>query len=133
MDREIAARALAGVGDCCFKKGDRENAIDYWELAVEKSPTSEIVAAGLAEVLFSVGKDREAEAYYLKAIHIAPTSPDIRLKLAFLYLHLDEFDKARVELYKIIRLQPGSEAAAQARKYLNEIADRRKAGTPLSS
>ena len=124
LDCEITARALAGIGDCCFRKGDRENAIDYWKLAVEKSPTSEIVAAGLAETLFSVGKDREAETYYLKAIHIAPTSLDIRLKLAFVYLHLEEFDKARVELTKIIELQPGSEAAAQARKYLNEIAHR---------
>jgi tetratricopeptide (TPR) repeat protein len=126
LDREITARALAGLGDCAFKKGDRETAISAWKAAVEKSPSSENVAANLAEVLFSAGRDDEAVSCFQKAIEIAPTRQDIRLGLVNVLLHRGEMDKARGELNKIIELGPKTPSAAQARKILVEISDKKK-------
>jgi tetratricopeptide (TPR) repeat protein len=126
LDKEITARAMTGVGECFFEKGDRERAIQYWKLAVEKSPTSEIVAANLGAVLFSIGKVDEAIRYYLTAIEIAPRRGDIRLKLAFVYLNKGDYDKARASLSEVIELQPGSALAAQAKKLIDEIAEKKK-------
>jgi len=125
-DREITARALAGLGDCAFKKGDRETAIGAWKAAVEKSPTSENVAANLAEVLFSAGKDDEAVSYFLKALEIASDRQDIRLGLVNVLLHRGEMEKARGELNTIIKLGPKTPSADQARKILVEISDKKK-------
>ncbi|MCX6574560.1 MAG: tetratricopeptide repeat protein [Candidatus Aminicenantes bacterium] len=125
-DREIEARALAGIGDCAFKKGDRETAIGAWKAAVEKSPTSENVAANLAEVLFSAGEDDEAVSYFRKALEIAPARQDIRLGLVNVLLHRGEMEKARGELNTIIKLGPRTPSADQARKILVEISDKKK-------
>jgi tetratricopeptide (TPR) repeat protein len=128
LDKEITARALAGMADSLYKRGDRQIAIEYWKQAIERSPTSETVAANLANVLFSLGRDDEAISYYQKAVEIDPGRQDTRLGLAYVYLHRDEFDKARAELAKIIALQPASATAAEARKLLDEIAGKRKRG-----
>ena len=120
-DREITARAMTGLGECAFRKGDRENAVKYWKLAVGTSPTSEVVAANLAQLLFSLGTSDEAVVYYLKALEIAPSRTDLRIKLAYVYLHQGDFDKARGELTKVIEVVPGSALAAQAQKLLDEI------------
>lgn len=126
LDRQITARALAGLGDCAFKKGDRETAISAWQAAVEKSPTSENVAANLADVLFSAGRDDEAVSYFSKAIEIAPARQDIRLGLVNVLLHRGEMEKARGELNTIIKLGPRTPSADQARKILVEISDKKK-------
>lgn len=124
-DKEITSRALTGLGECAFKKGDGEGAAKHWKLAIDTSPTSEVVAANLAQLLFSLGKSDEAAVYYLKALEIAPSRTDLRLKLAYVYLHQGEFDKARAELARIIELLPGSALAAEARKLLDEIAKKK--------
>jgi tetratricopeptide (TPR) repeat protein len=126
LDKEITARALAGLGDCLFKKGDPRTAIGYWKQSVDVSPTNGSVAANLAEALFSVGEDEEALAYYSKAVEIEPARQDIRLGLVYVYLHQGEFDKARTELSRIIELNPGSTAAVEARKLLNELAKKKQ-------
>lgn len=127
LDKEITARALAGLGDCLFKKGDPKTAIGYWKQSVDVSPTNGSVAANLAEVLFSIGQDGEAVVYYLKAVEIEPARPDIRLGLVYVYLHQGEFEKARAELTRIIELgPPGSTTAAEARKLLDELAKKKQ-------
>jgi len=130
-DKEITARALTGLGECAFRKGDGEGAAKHWKLAIETSPSSEVVAANLAQLLFSLGKGDEAAVYYLKALEIAPARTDLRLKLAYVYLHLNDFDKARAELAKIIETLPGSALAAQARKLLDEL-EKKKWARPLT-
>jgi len=120
-DKEITSRALAGLGECAFKKGDGEGAAKHWKLAVETSPSSDVVAANLAQLLFSLGRSDEAAVYYLKALEIAPARTDLRLKLVYVYLHLNDFDKARAELAGVIEAAPGTQLAAQAKKLLEEI------------
>lgn len=125
LDREVSALALAGLGDCEFKKGHREAAVEHWKRAIETSPTSESVAANLGEVLFSLGRDDEAAVYFSKAIEIAPTRQDIRLELVNVYLHQEKFGQARTELDRIIKLDPLSPTAARARQILDEISIKR--------
>jgi len=121
LDRELTALALAGLGDCEFKKGLREAAIEHWKRAIETSPTNESVAANLAEVLFSLERDDEAAVYFRKAIEIAPTRQDIRFGLVNVYLHQGKFDQARTELARIIKLDPLSPSATRARQMLGDL------------
>lgn len=129
LDREVAALALAGLGDCEFKKGHREAAVEHWKKAIETSPSNESAAANLGEVLFSLGRDDEAVSYFRKAIEIAPTRQDIRFGLVNVYLHQGKFDQARTELNRIIKLDPLSPSATRAREILGDLLTRRSPAT----
>jgi Flp pilus assembly protein TadD len=124
-DKELLALALTGLGESYFKQGDRGNAVKYWRLAVEKSDLSEIPAANLGEILFSEGKSDEAIKYYLIATKIAPENADLHYKLGLIYINSDEYRKARSQFSEVIKLQPRSELARQARAIIEDL-DKRK-------
>lgn len=124
-DKELLALALTGLGEVYFKEGDRENAVKYWKLAVEKTDLSEIPAANLGEIFFSEGKPEEAVKYYLIATKIAPNQAGLHYKLGLIYLNSGDYDKARVLFSKVIDLQPRSELGRQARKILEDLARRK--------
>jgi TolA-binding protein len=124
-DQELLAQALTGLGESYFKAGDRNNAVKYWTLAVNKSELSEIPAANLGEIFFSEAKPDEAIKYYLIATKIAPGQADLHYKLGLVYLNIGDDDKARSRFSNVIKLQPNSELAGQARKMIGEIAKRK--------
>jgi TolA-binding protein len=127
LSKEITARALTGIGESYFKMGDRQAAVKYWKMAIETSPSSEVVAANLGEVLFSEGKPDEAIRYYEIAVKIAPKRADFRYKLGLIYLNNGDYEKARACFSRVIEIQPGSELAREARKILRELGQKKMA------
>lgn len=124
-DKELLGQAFTGLGEVYYKQGDRENAVKYWRLAVEKSDLCEIPAANLGEILFLEGKPAEAIKYYLIATKIAPEQAGLHYKLGLIYLNSGDYDKARARFSKVMDLQPRSELARQARKIIEDIGKRK--------
>ncbi len=124
-DRELCARACSGLAESYLKLGDREQAIEYWKLAVQKSDSSEIPAANLGEILFAEGKSREALEYFLVAAKIGPEQAALHYKLGLIYLNLSDYANARARFAKVIELEPRTGLGRAAKKMIADLAKQR--------
>jgi Flp pilus assembly protein TadD len=124
-DRELCARACSGLAESYLKLGDREQAIEYWKLAVQKSDSSEIPAANLGEILFAAGRSKEALEYYLVAAKIAPEQAALHYKLGLIYANLSDYANARARFAKVVELEPRTGLGRAAKKMIADLAKQR--------
>jgi len=121
LDKEITARALAGLGECYSKKRDLENARKYFKQSIEKSPESEVTAYNLGEVCFSLRETEDAIRYYALAAQISPYWSDPYYKLGYAYLNKADYEKAKETFQKFLTIEPQGARAAKAKKTLEDI------------
>lgn len=124
-DKELWARACAGLAESCFKRGDRDRALEYWQKAAKNSDWSEIPARNAAEVLFAGGQAAEALEYYLIAARIAPQQAEIHYKLGLVYLRLGDRPSAETSFAEVVKLEPRTALGRQAKMRLADLAKRR--------
>ncbi len=69
------------LGNVLYSRGDLDEAITQYRLAVGMSPTSAMAQISLGDALMSQGKLDEAAAHYRQALRINPDSSTAREKL----------------------------------------------------
>jgi tetratricopeptide (TPR) repeat protein len=121
QDADLAAQALAGLGEAAVKRNDIETGMTYFRQALGISPTSEIAAFNVAEILFANQKTDEAIQYYLMAIQIKKDWPKPYNKLGMAYLNKGDYAKALEYLHQFVAMDPQSQAAAEARNIIAAI------------
>jgi Tfp pilus assembly protein PilF len=121
MGREMAAKALAGIGNSHLKQGRLEEAQGFFEKSIETSPKDEILAYNVGEIYFSNQALDQAVRYFDLAAQIKPTWPDPFLKLGYVYLNKADNAKAAENFEKFLALEPEGERAALAKNILGLI------------
>jgi tetratricopeptide (TPR) repeat protein len=126
IHKDILARAFAGIAECYYDDGDKENALKYLQLSVQTSQSSDLVAATLGDLLFMMGRTEEAIKSYLIAIQIAPNRGLLQYRLGLVYLNKGDYEHAKACFIKVLDLEPGSELATQAQIILNDLSKRKE-------
>jgi len=121
MGRDMAAKALAGIGNSHLKQGRLEEAQGFFEKSIESSPKDEILAYNVGEIYFSNQALDQAVRYFELAAQIKPTWPDPFLKLGYVYLNKADNAKAAENFEKFLALEPEGERAALAKNILGLI------------
>lgn len=121
---EMAAKALAGLGECYLKNGDFETAQDYFRQSIDSYPENEIIAYNVGEIYFSNQRVDEAIHYFKISSEIKADWPLPYLKLGYAFLNKGEYDKAILYLKKFLELDPQSPESLTIRntiEYLEKI------------
>ncbi len=121
-----------------------QNAVTFWESAVNSSPRSAIAQYNLGWVYGAKGRDRDAEARYLRAIELDPRQRYVHNSLGCIYEYRGMIDRAEAEYIKEIEIAPYYEQAylnlanlymrqgreEKARELLKIIKKRRESSAP---
>ncbi|HSA95501.1 MAG TPA: tetratricopeptide repeat protein [Acidobacteriota bacterium] len=121
MGKDMAAKSLAGIGNCYLKQGKLEEAQGYFQKSVDTSPKDEVLAYNVGEIFFSNQGLDQAIRYFELAAQIKPTWPDPYLKLGYVYLNKADNAKAAENFEKFLALEPEGERAALAKNILSFI------------
>jgi tetratricopeptide (TPR) repeat protein len=121
MGRDMAAKALAGIGNSHLKQGRLQEAQGFFEKSIETSPKDEILAYNVGEIYFSNQALDPAIRYFELAAQIKPSWPDPFLKLGYVYLNKADNAKAAESFEKFLALEPEGERAALAKNILGFI------------
>lgn len=120
---EIAAKAMAGIGEVYLLKEDYENAQKYIKKVLDIYPTDEHLTYNMGEIYFSNNKIDDAIHYYELSKQINPEWGKPYLKLGYAYLNKGNFEKAKENLRKFIEVDPDSpdvQTAQNILKYLEK-------------
>jgi tetratricopeptide (TPR) repeat protein len=117
----LTARALARIGECHMKAGDKRAAARYWRESVTLSPLDAEVPFNLAELLFAEGNSDEAARFYRVAAELSPGWNEPPWKLGLVHIGQKKYDLARASFRKVFELDPYSQLAAQARDMIKEL------------
>lgn len=120
---EIAAKAMAGMGEVCLLKGDFENAQKYIKKVLDIFPADEHLTFNMGEIYFSNNKIDDAIHYYELSKQINPEWGKPYLKLGYVYLNKGNFEKAKENLRIFIEVDPDSpdvQTAQNILKYLEK-------------
>ena len=83
---------------------DFDTAIKYFDIAIERAPTSPEVYYSIAAVLFENDAYELAQKYIKRGLKEIPNTPEMHVFLAQSYIDGFQFDKARKELNRALRL-----------------------------
>jgi tetratricopeptide (TPR) repeat protein len=121
LGKEMAAKSLAGIGNCYLKQNKLKEAQDFFKQSIENSPKDEVLAYNVGEIFFSNQGLDEALKYFDLAAQIRPEWPDPYLKLGYVYLNKADNPKAIENFDKFLKLEPEGKRAALVRDILNVI------------
>lgn len=121
LGKEMAAKALAGIGECYLLQKDMENAQKYFEQSIETYPENELIAYNVGEIFFSNQKLEEALVYFILASEIKPDWSDSYYKLGLVYLNTSDYTKAAEIFEKFLTLEPDTERAVSVKNILEQI------------
>ena len=120
-EADLAAQALAGLGEAAVRRGDIDSGMTYFRQALEVAPADAKVAYNVAEIFFANQKIDEAIQYYLAALQIRTDWPKPYNKLGLAYLNKGDYPKALEYLRKFVAMEPESPAAAEAKNLIAAI------------
>ncbi|HVP91913.1 MAG TPA: tetratricopeptide repeat protein [Terriglobales bacterium] len=121
LGKEIAGKALAGIGDIYLKQNKLAEAQEYFRKSIERSPKDEILAYDVGEIYFSNQNLDEAQKYFELATQIKPDWPDPYLKIGYVYLNKGDNVNAARMFEKFLTLEPEGERAALVQNILKTI------------
>lgn len=121
LGKDMAAKSLAGIGNCYLKQGKLEEAQGFFQKSIESSPKDEILAYNVGEIFFSNQALDQAVRYFELAAQIKPSWSDPFLKLGYVYLNKADNAKAAENFEKFLALEPEGERAALAKNILGFI------------
>ena len=121
LGKEVAGKALAGIGDIYLKQNKLAEAQEYFRKSIEHSPKDEILAYNVGEIYFSNQNLDEARKYFELATQIKPEWPDPYLKMGYVYLNKADNASAAKMFEKFLTLEPEGERAALVKNILNAI------------
>ena len=119
--KEMAAKALAGIGECYLMQQDIENAQKYFEQSIETFPENELIAYNVGEIFFSNQKLDEALRYFTLASQIKADWSDSYYKLGLVYLNKADYPSAVQNFEKFLTLETDTDRAASVKNILAQI------------
>lgn len=121
LGKEMAAKALAGIGECYLLQKDMENAQKYFEQSLETYPENELIAYNVGEIFFSNQKLEEALRYFTLASEIKPEWSDSYYKIGLVYLNTANMAGAAENFEKFLTLESDTKRAVSVKNILEQI------------
>ncbi len=118
---ESAAKALAGIGETYFKKGNLEKAREYLKQAVDNFPKDEALAFNVGEIYFKQGEADKAIEYFLLAIKINESWAPPHRQLGYAYLNKGKYKLAVDSLKKFVELAPDDPQAENIKNLIPKL------------
>jgi tetratricopeptide (TPR) repeat protein len=118
---ESAARALAGMGETYFKKGDLDKAREYLKQAVDNFPEDEALAFNVGEIFFKQGETDKAIEYFLLAVKIKESWPPPHRQLGYAYLNKGKYKLAVDSLKRFVELAPDDPRAENIKNLIPKL------------
>ncbi len=119
--KELAAKALAGIGEIYLKQDNFEKAQEYFKQSVDTFSDNEVIAYNVGEIYFSNNKLDEALRYFTMASGIKPDWSDAEYKLGLVHLNKGDYEKAKEHLNRFLALEPDTGRADSVRAILAQI------------
>jgi tetratricopeptide (TPR) repeat protein len=123
--KEMASKALAGIGESYLKMQDLEKAQSYFEQSLEVYPENEILAYNVGEIYFANQKIDQAIKYFTISTEIKSDWPPPYLKLGYVYLNKGDFENAETSFKKFLQLDPDSPEAPTVKRVLEFLASKK--------
>ena len=121
IGKDMAAKALAGIGNSYLKQEKIVEAQEFFKKSIESSPHDEVLAYNVGEIYFSNQNQDEALKYFQLAASIKPEWPDPQMKLGYVYLNKGDTPNAILAFEKFLTLEPEGERAALIKNILAAI------------
>ncbi len=121
IGKEMAAKALAGIGNSYLKQEKIAEAQEFFKKSIESSPKDELLAYNVGEIYFSNQNQDEALKYFQLAASIKPEWPDPQMKIGYVYLNKGDTANAILAFEKFLTLEPEGERAALVKNILAAI------------
>jgi len=118
---KMAASLLANIGDVYVRKGELDQASQYFQQSIEIDPADEVLAFNVAEIYFKQGDSDKAISYYKLAIKIKETWPRPYKQLGYAYLNKGEYKLAIDAFKKFLELDPDNPQAPTVRNLIPSI------------
>jgi tetratricopeptide (TPR) repeat protein len=119
--QELAAKALAGIGECWLLQEDFEKAQEYFEKSMDTHSDNELIAYNVGEIYFSNQKLDEALEFFTKASELKPDWSDPLYKMGLVYLNKADYENAKVYLNKFLTLESDTARAESVKNILAQI------------
>lgn len=120
-EKEVKAKAIAGIGEVYLMQDDLDKAQQYFEKSLELNPNDQILAYNVGEIYFSHQKMDQAIKYYQLAAQVNPDWPDPYLRMGYAYLNKKEYEKAEETFNKFLEMEPNTQRAASVKNVLEYI------------
>jgi tetratricopeptide (TPR) repeat protein len=117
----VTATVLLSMGEISLDQGNPERARGYFKLAVDTSPTSEILAYDIGETFFKKGQTEQAIEYLKLATRLKDSWAPPYLRLGYAYLNKGQYDPALSSLKKFLELAPDDLQAPTIKNLLPDI------------
>jgi tetratricopeptide (TPR) repeat protein len=121
LGKEMAAKALAGIGNIYLKQEKIAEAQEFFKKSIESSPKDEVLAYNVGEIYFSNQNQDEALKYFQLAASIKPDWPDPQMKIGYVLLNKGDTPNAVQAFEKFLTLEPEGERAALIKNILTAI------------
>ena len=116
-----AARALVGMGETYFKRGNLEKANEYFRQAVNIFPEDEALAFTVGEIFFKQGETDKAIEYFLLAVQIKESWAPAHRQLGYAYLNKGKYRLAVDSLKKFVELAPDDPQAENIKNLIPKL------------
>jgi type IV pilus assembly protein PilF len=113
--------AYNNMGYAYYNKGEYEKAIQYYNMALQSSPSFASCYTNLAIACEAIKRWEEAIEAYKKSIQYAPENPVPHFRLGRLYYELNRRDEAKKTLTTFLSLSPEGPEADEAKALLEKI------------
>ena len=121
LGKEMAAKALAGIGECYLLQEDMENAQTYFAKSIETYPENELIAYNVGEIFFSNQNLEGALRYFTLASEIKSDWSDPYYKLGLVYLNKADNTNAVENFEKFLTLEHDTPRAENVTNILGQI------------
>jgi len=125
-DKAISVRALSGLGEVAFRRGDLEAGRKYFTEALAVSPEDSTAAYNVGEILFSNQNIDEAIRFFEMAVLIRKDWPKPYLKLGYVYLNKGDYERSIENFEKFIALDPENPEVPKVKSMIDAIEKMRK-------
>jgi tetratricopeptide (TPR) repeat protein len=100
------AEILNNLGNCQFKLGRIEDALDSWKKALRIAPRSGKICNNLGIAYYQLDNNKDAIEYYKKAIMFEPDFADPYYNIASVYGFTGNFEDALTNYKKFLEFNP---------------------------
>ncbi len=118
---ELAARALAAIGETHMMQGDLDQASSCLQEAMAVFPQDETLAFNIGEIFFQQGDAAKGAEYFLRAIEIKPDWPPPHRQRGYALLNQADYKGALQSFQKFLELAPEDSQAATIRALIPQL------------
>lgn len=114
------AKALAGLGACCWKTGRKGEAYDCYRRALRHAPHDIAIVVHFLQLAYDLRRYAELEEVLERYLEKDPLNQRMRFCLAGCLFKQDKWDKSLRLVEEIATVEPGYQDALELKKVLQE-------------